>query len=315
MKKYSLLSMVVLLFVASGLLYELYSDEHQSQSGNSHVQIEESVEPAQEQSAEEEIVASDVKKKNSAFGFEACLKKEGLREEFLKIYQKLESLGLSGTQLAGQGSYQQMPLESLRSYAQANDVNAMYLYGLETMYKASLGIYMTLSYHEESDAENISERARNHNFDKKLFNEGKRYLYQAAVQGKVIGLGEISALHRLGAEKLSKQDVKSEVLHQFVAEGFAYTLLAKDIVRDDEFLIDEIGLKSKTFERYLKQALPGTKIEQIKSELKKASEESYLRLKDRWDVDRTYQGLEVYPDIFTESEEQFYTVTIENKCG
>ena len=264
---------------------------------------------------EEKVELIDSNSESTVDGVEECLKQLGLRDDFLKVYKKLEGLGMSGSQLAGVDGYQQVPLESLRSYADANDLDAMYLYGVNLLWKSSLGFYLNENYRDQSlTTEQFREQVRNHEFNREQFQRGKNYVYKAAAKGKLIGLLEIGLMHKTASKKLAETGVSQSELIEFLSEGYAYLEWAKDVYQKDPLLIQEAGLEWHTVEKFIMTAMPDADMNDVMPLVESSIEKHLQRLKSQWATDRGYHGLEVYPDTFTDEEEALFEKAQSSHC-
>lgn len=310
MKKYSVLALLVISLILAVIGFMTLGDSDSVETKSTQHVVKEQLEPAKQEFKPSENTAKpniNSRVESSVNGIESCLKQLGLYDNFLKVYKKLEDLGMSGSQLAGVDGYQQVPLESLRSYADANDLDAMYLYGVELLWKSSLGFYQNQNYRDQSlTSEQIREQVRNHEFNNEQFQRGKNYLYKATVKGKLIGLLEIGLMHKTASKKLAETGASQSELIEFLSEGYAYLELVKDIYQKDPLLIQEAGLEWYTIEKYIKTGMPDADMDDVMPLVESSVEKHVHRLKSQWITDRNYYGLDIYPDIFTNEEEALY---------
>lgn len=318
MGKYSVLALLVIILILAVIGYMTLGDDHSVEPKTTHDVVKAQSEPAKQEhkSYENTVVANTIPQvESSDNGVEECLNQLGLRDNFLVVYKKLEGLGMSGSQLAGVDGYQQVPLESLRSYAVANDLDAMYLYGVNLLWKSSLGFYLNENYRDLSlSSEQFRGLVRSHKFDRQQFQLGKDYLYQAAVKGKLIGLIEIGLMHKTASKKFAENGVSQPELIEFVSEGYAYLELAKDIYQKDPLLIQETGLEWHTKEKYIKAGMPDAEMDDVMPLVERSIEKHVHRLKSKWITDRNYYGLATYPDTFTNEEETLYAKAQNSYC-
>ncbi|WP_146205083.1 hypothetical protein [Kangiella spongicola] len=318
MRTYSVLALLVISLILAVIGYMTLGDEHPVEPKTTHDAAKEKSEPAKLESKPSENTAetnTSPQAESSVDGVEECLNQLGLRDDFLNVYKKLEGLGMSSSQLAGVDGYQQVPLESLRSYADANDLDAMYLYGVNLLWKSSLGFYLNENYRDQSlTSEQFSEQVRNHEFNREQFQRGKNYVYKAAVKGKLIGLLEVGLMHKTASKKLAETGVSQSELIEFLSEGYAYLELAKDVYQKDPLLIQEAGLEWHTIEKFIKTAMPDADMNDVMPLVESSIEKHLRRLKRQWTTDRKYYGLEVYPDTFTDEEEALFEKAQSSHC-
>lgn len=318
MKKYSVLALLVISLILAVIGYMTLGDDHAVEPETNQDVVKAQSKPAKQEPNSSENTAepkTSTQVESSIDGVEECLNQLGLRDDFLNVYKKLEGLGMSGSQLAGVDGYQQVPLESLRSYADANDLDAMYLYGVNLLWKSSLGFYLNENYRDQSlTTEQFREQVRNHEFNREQFQRGKNYVYKAAAKGKLIGLLEIGLMHKTASKKLAEKGVSQSELIEFLSEGYAYLELAKDVYQKDPLLIQEAGLEWHTVEKFIKTAMPDAEMNDVMPLVESSIEKHLQRLKSQWATDRGYHGLEVYPDTFTDEEEALFEKAQSSHC-
>ena len=313
MRKYSVLTLLFIILILAVIGLITLGDDHAVEPETTHDVVKAQSKPAKQEPNSSENTAepkTSPQAESSADGVEKCLNQLGLRDDFLAVYKKLEGLGMSGSQLAGVDGYQQVPLESLRSYADANDLDAMYLYGVELLWKSSLGFYQNENYRESSlTSEQFREQVRNHEFNREQFERGKDYVYKATVKGIEVGL-----MHKTASKKFAETGASKSELIEFISEGYAYLELIKDIFQKDPLLIQEAGLEWYTLEKYIKTAMPDADMDNVMPVVESSIQKHLHRLKSQWTTDRNYYGLEVYPDIFTDEEEALYEKAQSSHC-
>lgn len=228
--------------------------------------------------------------------------------DFRSVFKRLDALGLGQENLVGRGYYQELNLLSLASYADAGEPDAMFLYGLELVWKGLFGMYQTKRYREHPvGSPGFKESLKNHKVDLSKIREGEKYLFQSAVQGKLLALGEIAAYFAISVKSLKKQEESEEQIKRYLVESHAYTLLMKDVFKNDYSLLESLAIDNKSLDTTLKIAFPDGIPGDVKADLIKKAQSRYKELKEGWRTSREYFGYDVYPDLFTKDEEELFT--------
>ncbi|WP_223578562.1 hypothetical protein [Kangiella taiwanensis] len=226
---------------------------------------------------------------------------------FLSVFKRLDALGIGQANLVGRGHYQELNLSSLASYADAGEPDAMFLYGLELVWKGLFGMYQTKHYREHPvGSTSFKESLKNHKVDLSKVREGEKYLFKSAVQGKLLALGEIAAYFAISVKSLKKQEESEDQIKRYLVESHAYTLLMKDVFKNDYSLLESLTIDNKSLDTTLKIAFPDGVPQGVEADLINKAQNRFKELKEKWRSSREYFGYDVYPDLFTTDEEELY---------
>ncbi|AOE50566.1 hypothetical protein [Kangiella sediminilitoris] len=244
-----------------------------------------------------------------------CMK---LQESYYKalapIYYKQYSLSLPLLAHSGDHHYQQLPFESLKSYAEAGDSEAMYIYGSELMWKGGLGVHMNSQWQTRELLSDGTRKLKISGPDINLFKQGRDYIYKAAVKGRVMGLYEIASMYKKSLKKLRQKGYKKSLIKQHIVKGYSYHLMAQKIMEKDRILGEDKYINAITIDDYIKLGLPESEIESVKKDLLAKAQINYSQLKSEWESDREYIGKKPYPKFFTKEEEKIYFKEMPEEC-
>lgn len=224
-------------------------------------------------------------------------------ENWQEINIIFESLYMSIEEMSGEHHYQQLPLEAVKSYADAGDADAMFHYGTELFWKGGFGFYFNEL--NRSKALSQSERrevVNNHKLDMVTLEQGSKYLLNAAIEGKLGGIIELSLLsHHVAKRQVSSgKDVES--IKQALMISLAYDhLLGEVFINDTAIMKGFLFVKEKgeLLDKFAKQ-YPDVDLEPMRDE----SIRIHQRLFDYWQEKRDLNGAPVYPDKFPQHLEQ-----------
>lgn len=268
--------------------------------------------PANSELEQEESINTEEQTLGSLEASAKCMEKYTKDPRWIGIYKRFEGLGLSGEELAGTDSYQQLPLDSLKAYADAGDKKAMYLYGVEIMWKSVFGYYMNENYRSPLGfTEELKKQIKQHKVNLEEYQKGADYVYQAAVQGKLIGLMEIASQQSALIDRMQEDGFSQEALIDQAVKAHGYLLLMREVYQHDEMLY-EILRYAKSLDNNLTRIVEGNKeittesMRKMKKGVVARAEKEFQTLKTSWGNDRNYHGLEPYPNLFTAQEEEYY---------
>ncbi|WP_146205082.1 hypothetical protein [Kangiella spongicola] len=221
-------------------------------------------------------------------------------QEISDIY---ESFYLSMGEMMGEHHYQQLPLDAVKSYADAGDVDAMFHYGSELIWKGGFGIYFNeLNRAETLTQEERKERINNHQPNLPMLEQGAGYLVDSATQGKLGGLIELQLLsHHILKRQMSRED-NYENTKQALMLSMAYEALLMQVFINDADMMQGFLFaddREELIQQFLKD-YPQQELESIEQEASKIKE----RLFGYWQDKRESLGLPIYPDKFPPHLEQ-----------
>lgn len=240
----------------------------------------------------------------------SCHEKYQQQPEWKEIEAILSSIYMNGEEAAGQGVYQRMPIESLRSYAESGDPNAMFHYGSALMWKGSVGIYLNYPGEVERtiNADKYKNMYKHHKPDLEVIKQGSDYLYRSAVKGKLGAFMENAFMQQATVRRMNKDDFDFSEEHKLtlLASSMANFKLMAYVHENDEFLAEVINYEYFT-SKLLDELYPEK--EQKEETLKKLNSQVarlYQTKKSQWISDRNYHGLPVQPQLFNPRLESFY---------
>ncbi|RDX38207.1 hypothetical protein DZA50_00685 [Kangiella sp. HD9-110m-PIT-SAG07] len=244
----------------------------------------------------------------------ACLERFRSQSEWKEIEAILSSIYMNGEEAAGQGVYQQMPLEAVKSYADSGDKSAMLHYGSELMWKSAFGVHINpINRNPGESTEAMGERAKKHQPDLERFYEGVGYAYQAAVLGKLGATMEISSLSKGLLRKMVRTgQPKKSILEVFVQRQ-AYLNLMQKVHQNDEVLLAFFSSSDELQEDldllFQEVEIKPNKLAQIKAKIGQESK----RLIEQWEKDRSRIGLTIYPELMPKRLAVFFG-KMEREC-
>lgn len=249
------------------------------------------------------VSENETTERHGSDDFDSCVN----NNNYLSVFKRLDGLGIGQENLVGRGHYQELNLSSLASYADAGEPDAMFLYGLELVWKGLFGMYQTKRYREHPvGSPSFKESLKNHKVDLSKVREGEKYLFKSAVQGKLLALGEIAAYFAISVKSLKKQEESEEQIKRYLVESHAYTLLMKDVFKNDYSLLESLTIDNKSLDTTLKIAFPYGVPQGGEADLINKAQNRFKELKEKWRSSREYFGYDVYPDLFTTDEEELY---------
>ncbi len=252
----------------------------------------------------EQPLPKDNKIASKPFSLRRCIEQvdsqyPGMNFQFYMVTSKIYA---DGEIAAGRSPYQTMPTASLKSLAAADDIDALFVLGQETMWLATTGLMVN----EHSDLPKLSgeerkEVTKNHELDFELIKKGEEYLFRAAVLGKLGALAEISSLTSMGFTRLSKSDAEDERVKELIAKVMAYSDLTHEIHREDGYLQEIMESQLESIERRVLQPFVELEnFESFKKDIQKKADSEFEMLYQRWQERRNYYGLPVHPKIITD---------------
>ena len=265
---------------------------------------DESVSDINTDSEVEQPLPKDNKVASKPFSLRRCIESVDKKYPGMNIglYIVTSKVYADGEIAAGRSPYQTMPTASLKSLAAADDVDALFVLGQETMWLATTGLMVN----EHSDVPKLSSEEKsailkNHELDFELLEEGEEYLFRAAVLGKLGGLGEFSSLTSMGFRRLSKSDAEDKRVKKLIAKVMAYSELTREIHREDDYLQEIMGGQLESIERRVLQPFVELEdFESFKQDIQKIADSEFELLYQRWKERRNYYGLPVHPKIITD---------------
>ncbi|HEY9030656.1 MAG TPA: hypothetical protein VIM93_04790 [Kangiella sp.] len=226
--------------------------------------------------------------------------KEQLAEQYPELdrqyHQVIEGFYLSEEQMMGEGTYQNMPFETLKPLADSNDPQAMMVYGSDKIWHSATGIRISRSDSQYRTQEQTQEIVKNHRVDLVGINEGEDYLFRAAVFGKIGSIFEVSMLLDLTARQLDRKEYKDNLIEDVLVKSQAYKKLLSDIFKNDIALRDVFLSSDDPFKNIQRLYADREDYAEIRKQIESDAEKMYQELKARWEHDREYYGFEIYPD-------------------
>jgi len=221
----------------------------------------------------------------------------GMNIELYKVMSKIYS---DGEMAAGISPYQTMPAASLKSLAEANDVDALFVLGTETMWLASTG----LPINNHSDVPRLSSEERgeitkNHKLDFELLEQGEEYLFRAATLGRLGGLAEYASMASVGMSRLS-EDADEKKVQKLIAKILAYSELAREVHREDGIMQEIMKSQLESVERRaFEPFVENDDFKIFKANVQERADYEFEELFRRWKERRNYHGLPVHPKFIT----------------
>ena len=211
-------------------------------------------------------------------------------------------------------AYTNMPIESLKSFADSGDKDAMIFYGIELMQTGTIGLSSLkraeinrMRYMEQAKAER-----REHEPQLAKLELGANYIYKAALDGKIATIFEIGLYYRYLAYQMAEKEWARQDRISALAKSHAYHLLQTDILKNNSLLAELVGEDS--LEYAIKRSFPNQDtFEEIESQIKAQGEKMFLGLKHRWATDRRLKGLSPYPSLFS-GELREFTKKMASEC-
>lgn len=226
--------------------------------------------------------------------------------QFEDLVEVVRNLGLEA---AGAGKYSLMHRDSLKSLADSGDPEAMKYYGINLGWLGSIGLEI---FRDPSIPINHSEIIKNHKYNPELIEQGKAYLYQAALHDNVVAWGELQVLMGLQFRSLLKNKSDDvDIIENILAKYLAIPNVVEKIYINDQVSKELYlnGIKI-SIDSLLKKWLPkASKVQILEkqariTELSKTYTEQYLT---RWIQDRQYLGKDIHPAKFLPSFSDYHT--------
>lgn len=241
--------------------------------------------------------------------------KEQLAEQYpeldKQLNQTIQDFYLSEDELAGEGVYQGMPFETLKTLADSNDAKAMIIYGSEKIWFSALGVRLSGPDSRYRSSEQTKDIVNNHKVDLDGINEGESYLYNAAIFGKVGAIFEMTLLLDMAAKRLDAKSGNQKVIQELIAKSLAYEKLQRDIHQSDPAL-KSMFLDSVSWRNSIQRLYADRKdYDEIKKQIESDAEILYQELKKRWEHDREYYGFDIYPDYLQGDLEEYANAYLE----
>lgn len=241
-----------------------------------------------------------------------CVANYENKPEWEQTYKVISDIYQSGYEAAGSSAFQQMPIESLKSYADAGDKSAMFHYGSALMWKGGVGIYLNYPGQEERLVEPEKYKQvipKNHKPDIELFNKGAEYAYQAAVKGKFGGIMEIVNMKLMMLRQMKRQGFPEEQVLNEMVHAASFLKLLKHIHSNDKALLSELN-----YDYFITDNIKNIwdkDIEDIKVKVEQLSDEAVTTMIKDWKTNRERLGLEESPDLLSPKLERFYRDNVE----
>lgn len=277
--------------------------------------VSEKVEEGAQQEPQKSEATSESEESSKPVEEPSCYERYQRKPEWKEIEAVLSSIYMNGDEAAGQGIYQQLPIEAVKSYADTGDKDAMFHYGSEVMWKAAFGVHLnSVNRNPGEPLSQLRQRAKKHKPDVDNFLLGAGYAYRAAVQGKLGGLLEIVAGEKMLIKRMvqsgsSSENIEKALMHRHAALSLMQTIHADDpgllmfFSSDDEFEEDLAVI-------YSEQEIQPELREKLQNKIKHRSE----RLLQKWKSDRQILGLEPFPDVMRPKLDEFLN-SMEQECN
>lgn len=303
MRKYSVLALLVISLILAVIGYMTSEDDRAVEPETTHDVVKESGPIGESNQFLREQNETDNKLSNEKEPNLDCHTQYQKHPNWQEISDIYESFYLSTGEMMGEHHYQQMPLDAVKSYADAGDANAMFHYGSELIWKGGFGIYFNeLNRAETLTQEERRERINNHQLNLPMLEQGTGYLVDSATQGKLGGLIELQLLsHHILKRQMSRED-NYENTKQALMLSMAYEALLMQVFTNDADMMQEFLFaddRAELVQQFLKNH-PQLELEPIEQEANKIKE----RLFGYWQDKRESLGLPIYPDKFPPHLEQ-----------
>ncbi|AOE50565.1 hypothetical protein [Kangiella sediminilitoris] len=245
----------------------------------------------------------------------SCSQRYRQKPEWKEIEGVISAIYMSGEEAAGEGTFQQIPLEAVKSYADAGDKDAMFHYGSEVMWKAAFGVHMnTVNREPVLSSKDFKQQVQDHKPDLEQFLNGTDYAYQAAVQGRLGGILEITAVENGLIRRMVKAEFPVSTLEDVLVHRLSYLGLMEKIHTNDPSLVsifksgDELQEGLEVI--YGEENIPP----EIEHEITQKTQVFSSKLIDKWEADRHRLGLEPFPDVISPRLDQFLA-DMKRECG
>lgn len=263
----------------------------------------------------EKIETSDTNESDDGESTLTCMERYKAQPEWKEMEAVISAIYMSGEEAAGEGTYQQIPIEAVKSYADSGDSSAMLHYASETMWRSAFGTYLNkINRDPNEDMEKLKQKTKLHKPDLEGFFHGADYAYLAAVEGRYGGVMEITAMTRGLLHRLSRDEEAMDKSMKVLINRHAYLDLLQSIHQNDKELLTVFILESE-FQKDLEVVFRGeepepSQLEKIQRQIKRQSQQ----LHQQWEADRRRRGYELYPDLLPKRLEDFFE-KMEQECG
>ncbi|AOE50564.1 hypothetical protein [Kangiella sediminilitoris] len=272
-------------------------------SGNDTVKTE----PIDNKKPLKEVITTQESTKTNKKGL-SCYQRYSSRPEWGGIQKIQEDISIDISYLYPEGnSYTNMPVESLKSFADSGDKDAMIFYGVELMQMAALGLssLKRAELERQHRVEEVKEQRISHEPDLEQFNEGVEYIHRAAEEGKFAAFLEVQLYHRILAYQMKERSWDEEQINGSLATSHAYDLLQQEIMKSNALFVkmmsQEKALKRRIWRIYPKKE----NHDELLKEIQREGQLKFERLKEDWVRNRELKGQEVYPDLIGKDLESF----------
>ena len=206
----------------------------------------------------------------------------------------------------GDSTYEKLPLESVRSYADNGEASAMWHYGVEVMWKEALGSYRNpVNQEKPLTQEELWEVLKKHDPNFEMFNHGKEYAFRAAIQGRVGAILETANMETFLARQIKIREGRDKDAIDTLASAVAHIRLMEYIHRNDPSVIanmrfeERIKNKISTVYNYEEFMQSEERSEQLNTKVKQLLSE----LEKQWKEKRLEHNKPLHPDLFEDELE------------
>lgn len=265
----------------------------------------------------EQIATSDTNESDDGGSTLTCMERYRAQPEWKEIEAVISAIYMSGEEAAGEGTYQQIPIEAVKSYADSGDSSAMLHYASETMWRSAFGTYLNkINRDPNEDMEKLKQKTKLHKPDLEGFFQGANYAYLAAVEGRYGGVMEITSMSRGLLHRLSRDEEAMDKSMKVLIKRHAYLELLQSIHQNDKELLS-FFVREDEFQKDLEVVFRGEEPEPEPSQLEKIqrqTKQQSQQLHQQWEADRRRRGYELYPDLWPKRLEEFFE-KMEKECG
>lgn len=221
------------------------------------------------------------------------------REVSLETYKKVYSQ-------VGDSTYEKLPLESVKSYADNGEASAMWHYGVEVMWKEALGSYRNpVNQEKPFTQEELWEVLKKHDPNFEMFNHGKEYAFRAAIQGRVGAILETANMETFLARQIKIREGRDKDAINVLASAVAHIRLMEYIHRNDPSVIANMGfeerIKNKISTAYNYEEFMEN--EEFTQQLNNKVKQLLPELERQWKEHRLQQNLPIHLDLFDDELE------------
>ncbi|WP_223671277.1 hypothetical protein [Kangiella shandongensis] len=261
---------------------------------------------------EKETTNKDTNPENSEL---SCYQRYSAKPEWEKVQKIQQEIFIDISYLDPDGNaYTNLPVESLKAFADSGDRDAMIFYGVELMQTAALGLssMKRAELERQHRMDEAKQKREAYEPDLEQFNEGVEYIHRAAAQGKFAAFVEVQLYFRLLAYQMSERSWKEEKINDALATSYAYELLQKDILRKNKLFVKMMSQRD-SLKRALKRIYPEKEtLDELMTPIQDKGRQKFEEKKNEWNQVRAMQGLKVYPDLFGKELKSFTQTMAEN---